>query len=151
MTAVASFDKFTIGEVISTPSRVVSDEDVSSLVSLGGYTHPMFNDPGYAKAASFGRIPLPGEAVLLLMGGLVEQTERFDETTIALVALEEVRFKAPAFAGDTLSVEMTVKDKRPSSAGRTGTVDLLWRCLNGEGETLVEATARMLFRLLSDG
>jgi acyl dehydratase len=143
---MGTFDVLSPGDRFSTPSRAIEPSDASALVSIGGYTHPLFTDPAFAKESPFGRPPLPGEAVLLLMGGLAERSGRFDETTVALTGFDEVRFVAPAFAGDELRVEVEVLSKERSGSGRRGTLVMAWRCANQRRETVVEAIARMLFR-----
>jgi acyl dehydratase len=143
---VSSYEDLSVGDSFETPSRAIDDETVRSLVAAGGYTHPLFTDAAYAAASPFGRTPLPGQAVLLIMGGLVEQSGRFDDTVIALTGLDDVRFLTPAFAGDTLHVSVGVAAKEPSGSGARGTLIMGWRCLNERDEPVVEATARMLFR-----
>jgi acyl dehydratase len=145
--AVSTFDALTPGDRFQTPSRTLSADDVAHMVVLGGYTHPLFTDPAFAATTPIGRSPVPGEALLLVMGGLIEQTERFDGTTIALTGFDAVRFLAPAFAGDGVRVDAEVVGKERSASGRRGTLVFAWRCVNQREETLVEATARMLFRL----
>lgn len=141
-----TFDALSVGERFVSPSRPVTEEDLAELVARGGYTHALFTDASFAATTPLGRTPLPGQAVLLLMGGLVEQTGRFDQTVLALAGFEEVLFQRPAFPGDTLRVEVTVDTKQERSEGRRGLVGMTWRCLNDRDEVVAEAIARMLFR-----
>lgn len=144
---MATFQDMKEGEQFESAARKLDDELLSRLVELGGYTHPLFTDPAFAKATPLGRTPFPGEAILLIMGGLLEQTGKFDEATIALVGLDEVTFKAPAFAGDEVRVLATVLAKNISSSGTKGVVTFQWNCINSQSQTLVEAKAKMLFAL----
>ena len=143
---MSTYDDLAVGDAFDTPVRTIDEETVRTLIAAGGYTHPLFTDAAYAAASSFGRTPLPGEAILHIMGGLVEQSGRFDETVIALTGFDEVRFKAPAFAADTLLVAVEVVAKEQSANGSRGTLVMLWRCANDRGEIVCEALARMLFR-----
>ncbi|MGH2828872.1 MAG: MaoC family dehydratase [Actinomycetota bacterium] len=141
-----TFDALQVGQTFVTPAHVVTDEDHASLVARGGYTHPLFTDASFAATTPLGRSPLPGQAVLLLMGGLVEQSGRFDDTVIALVGFEEVLFRRPVFPGDTIRVEVSVDSKEPRDDGRRGLLGMTWRCVNDRDEAAVEASAHMLFR-----
>ena len=141
---MGTFDDLGVGDTFVTPERALTQADAEALIRIGGYTHPLFTDPAFAAASRFGKVPLPGQAVLLVMGGLVEQTDRFDETVIALVGFEQVRVRAPAFAGDPLSVRVSIADKQ-QGAGR-GLLIMVWNCMRGD-EVLVEARARMIFRI----
>ena len=145
--AMSSFDALTPGETFTTPALRIDADDAAALIRIGGYTHPLFTDPAYAAASTFGRSPLPGEAVLHAMGGMVEQSGRFDDTVVALLGFDMVQFTAAAFPGDLLHVlvEVLGKDIRPG--GRRGEVTMAWRCRNERSEPLVDATARMLFRV----
>ncbi|HVL80547.1 MAG TPA: MaoC family dehydratase N-terminal domain-containing protein [Actinomycetota bacterium] len=142
-TVTGTYDALDVGDTFSTPSREVDEGLVSQLVATGGYTHPLFVDEAYAAASPFGRSPLPGAALLLLMGGLSEQTGRFDRTTVALVGYDRVRFRAPALPGDTVGVELTVVEKQ--DRGSRGLMTIEMTCTNGRGDTLVEAAALYLF------
>lgn len=136
----------TPGERFTTPARRIGDDDLRRLVEAGGYTHPLFTDPAYAAASTFGRTPLPGPALVLLMGGLVEQSGLIDETVIALVGFDTVRFRAPAFPGDEICVDVEVTSTEPRSDGRRSLVSMRWLCRNERGEALADAAATMLFR-----
>ena len=141
---MSTFEALAIGDTFTTPSITLDAERVANIVAAGGYTHPLFTDPAFAAASPFGRTPVPGEGLLLVMGGLIEQTDRFDETTIALTGFDSVRFVAAAFIGDTVHVVAEVLAKEPSK--KTGTIVFAWRCFMDD-ELLVDAAARMLFRL----
>lgn len=143
---MGTYDDLSVGDVFPTPERTLDDELVRGLIDTAGFTHPLFTDPRFAAASRFGRTPLPGQAILLLLGGLVEQSGRFDDSTIALTGFDEVRFLKPAFVGDTLRGSVEVVAKEPSSSGSRGTLVMTWWCMNDDGETVASATARMLFR-----
>lgn len=144
--AVSTYNDLSVSDTFASAPRVLDEATCAELVRLGGYTHPLFTDPAFAATTPIGRPPVPGEALLLVMGGLMEQTERFDDTTIALVGFDAVRFAAPAFAGDEVRVDAEVLAKEPSPSGSRGTLVMAWRCYNGMGDLLVDSTARMLFR-----
>jgi acyl dehydratase len=143
---VGTYDELSVGDVFTTPRRRIDASEASELIRIGGYTHQLFTDPAFAASSTFGRSPLPGQAVLLLMGGLVEQSGRFDDTVIALLGFEDVRFMAPAFPGDELHVEVEVVAKEPRSD--RGVLTMSWTCRT-DRDTVVQATARMLFRTAS--
>ncbi|HEX9776339.1 MAG TPA: MaoC/PaaZ C-terminal domain-containing protein [Actinomycetota bacterium] len=142
---MGTYDDLAVGETFASAARELTEEDVDLLVRVGGYTHPLFTDPAFAAASTFGRRPLPGEAILHVMGGLVEQTGRFDDTVIALVGFDDVRFRGAAFAGDSINVEVEIVAKEGKPDDR-GLITMAWRCLGADGRPLVEATARMLFQ-----
>lgn len=122
------------------------DERSTEVTAWAGYVFPLFSDEEFARRAGFPAIPIPGELVLLLLGGLAEQTGAFDETTIALTALDGVRFQRPCLVGDRIRLEMEVAGKELSASGRRGFVTFAWTCLNQRDETVLEARATLAFR-----
>lgn len=144
---MGTYENFSVGDRFHTPSRTIDDEAVRALITHGGFTHPLFTDPAFAAASAFGRTPLPGQAVLMVMGGLLEQSGRFDDNVIALTGFDTVRFLRPMFAGDTVRTDVEVVGKEDTPSGDRGVLVMAWRCIKGGGEPVAEATARMLFKL----
>ncbi len=128
------------GDRFTTPSVAVTESMRASLVALGGYTHPLFSRPHEVSLP--GGSPLPGQAVLLLMGGLVEQSERLSDA-VALLGLRDVSFRRPAVAGTVLSVRVTVVGHAITRGGRR-VREMRWEAVDTEDTLLVAATAMML-------
>lgn len=147
-----SFDLLMPGSVIEGPSVTLQPDHLEVVRGIGGYTHPLFTDPEHVRVHSpFAAQPLPAEWTLFLLGGLAEQSGVFDETTVALVGIDEVRFPAAALVGDTVSLEMTVETRRVVAEGRRGIVDLHWRAVNQRAEDVLTCRVSMLFRLDEPG
>ena len=144
---MSTFERFDVGDVITTPARPIADDALEVVRALGGYVHPLFNDESYAHAAGFTSVPLPGELVLFILGGMAEQSEVFDDTTIALTRLDDVRFIGAVHVGDTIALAMEVIAKRRSTSGRRGSLTLRWRCTNQDAADIVRADATLLFRV----
>ena len=70
----------------------------------------------------------------------------FDESIIALVGLDEIRFLNPAMVGDSISLHIEVLAKHPTSDGTRGTVNLAWRCTSQDDRDILTARATMLCR-----
>jgi acyl dehydratase len=144
---VPVFSDYAVGMRFAPRARTVTGTLVELLTALGGYTHPLFTDATYVETHSpFPASPLPGQAVLLLCGGLAEQSDAFDEHVVALVGFEEVAFRAAALPGDTLRLDMEVIEVEQSRKGDRGVVTLAWHCRNQRDETVLDARARMLVR-----
>lgn len=124
------------------PLRRLTAEEGDALVQIGGYTHPLFTDPDHLAASPFPSRPWPGQALLLLMGGLVEQTGLFDDRVVALLGFESVDFLGPAFDDDALYVEVEELPAPAGGNGRTGR--FTWRACREDGTALVTAVAVFL-------
>lgn len=145
---MGTFDRLAVGDRVSAPDAVIPLDSRALARDVGGYTHPLFTDDAWVREHSpFSAGPVPGEFVLFLLGGLAERSGAFDDTTIALVGLDEVRFVSPAFPGDTIRLDMEVVAKEPSRSGRRGSMQLRWNCTNGDGTQVLSAIATFLFDL----
>ena len=97
---MGTYGDLKVGERIVTPGKTITHAATTIMTGLGGYTHPMFNDEEYCKANTpFGGMVAPGEMTLFFMGGLAEASGIFDETVIALVGLDNIRFRYPTSPG----------------------------------------------------
>lgn len=140
------FEDFNIGDKFVTPGRTVTEGAIATMVGLGGFVHPLFNDEEYAKTTIFGGRIAPGRLTLFFMGGLEEQLGIYEGTLVALVGLDKIRFRAPVRPGDTLRVEMEVTDKKESSKPDRGLIVHKSICRNQRGETVAETEASHLVK-----
>lgn len=135
-----------VGTVLTGDPVTVTDDLVQGLVELGGFVHPLFTDPDYVRDHSPlpGR-PLPGTALLHLMGGLAEQSGVLDGTVLALLGFGEVAFAAPAMVGDRVRLELEIGATTPTSKPGREVLELSWRAVRDpDGAVLARAVARML-------
>lgn len=119
----------------STPTVEVTAELAATLVRAGGYTHPLFHPDDPATR------PLPGQAVLLLMGGLVEQSGVLDHA-IALLEIRRTRFTAMVRPGTRLRVEVGSGPAEPDGRGRARQ-EVTWTGYDDDKDEAV-ATAEVL-------
>lgn len=130
----------TDGECFTTPAVEITEALRASLVALGGFTHPLFTQPETVSLPAGS--PLPGQAVLLLMGGLVERSNRLDDA-VALLGFREVSFTRPAVPGCQLRVDVCVVGHTATRGGRR-VREMRWQAVDDDGAVLVEAVVLML-------
>ena len=135
-----------VGEKVTTRGRTISQGLIDVLMGLGGFTAPFFLDEEFAKkhelGAKVGGRVAPGRLTLFLMGGMIESGagELLDlESTVGLVGLNNVRFKAPLRAGDTIYETVELVEKRETKRRDVGLLIHKTVCLNQRGQELVEA------------
>jgi acyl dehydratase len=115
-TAARRGDRFDAG------SRRIDDTTVHELVRAGGFSHPLFTDPEHARMRGFAASPVPGQALLLVLGGLVEATGRFSVGVRALLGYDEVRFLRRVCAGDELHLVVELVGTEPGPEPGLGVV-----------------------------
>lgn len=140
------FEDFKVGDKFVTPGKTVTEGAIATMIGLGGFIMPLFNDEEFAKTTPFGTRIAPGRLTLFLMGGLEEQTGVYEGCLIALLSIDKVQFKGPLKTGDTIRVEMEVTDTRPTSKPDRGVVVHKSICRNQRGEVVVETEAAHLLR-----
>jgi hypothetical protein len=126
-----------VSSELVTPGVDVTADLVHELIGLGGYTHRLFQVHGAGQDP-----PLPGQAVLLLMGGLVEQSGALDDAT-ALLELRRVRFRRMVTPGTSLSVRLSAGAETTTASGKV-LREYVWTAVDGAGEILAEAEVLML-------
>ena len=114
------YDDFEVGDIYEhRPGKTVTEYDNHMFTLLTLNTHPLHFDREYGKATEFGRnLVVSPYTLALLMGMSVTDVSA---KAIANLGMEEVRFSAPVFAGDTLYAHSEVVGKRESrSPARSG-------------------------------
>ncbi|MDQ0771581.1 itaconyl-CoA hydratase [Streptomyces aurantiacus] len=109
------YDAFTTGLVIEhRPGRTVTELDNLMGSALSGNTAPIHTDAHYSSQTHWGRIVVCGGVTLNLVAGMTVRST--SGLTIANLALDEVRFEAPVFTGDTLYAQSEVTARRRSTS-----------------------------------
>jgi itaconyl-CoA hydratase len=138
------FEDFTLGDVYEhRPGKTVLESDNHLFTLLTLNTHPLHFDAEYGKATEFGRNLVNSTYTLALLIGM--SVSDCSQKTIANLGMDEVRFTAPVFAGDTLYAESEVLEKRESaSRPGQGIVTIRTTGKNQRGETICTFRRSML-------
>lgn len=126
---------------VTSPSRTITQELIDTLVELGGYPHPLFHPTAEERAAGRGA-PLMGQGVLLLAGGLAEQSGALDDA-IALVGLTDVSFRAMVRAGTAVHLVLDLLATTTTASGKRRS-EYRWTVVGDDGAVVLEATAVLL-------
>jgi len=141
-----SFEEHTVGATYRTQARTVSEADICAFVNLCGFTEPLFYDMEYvARESVFKGRPAPGALTFALSEGLIIQTGLIHGTGMAYLG-GEIRIAGPVLAGDTLSVSVTVADKRETKRTDRGIVTYRHQVTNQRGEVVLDAVVKRMIR-----
>lgn len=115
MTEQIWYEDFVPGTVLKSAPRTITSDDIDRYADLTGERHPVHMDETFARAAGFrGRIA-HGLFGLALIEGLKASLGCFERSVIASLGWDKVKFHAPLEPGDTVHLELTLVEKRPSS------------------------------------
>lgn len=118
-------------------SRLVTDELVRAFAELSGDLNPIHLDEEFARTTRFGKRIAHG----MLTGAFISAVlgSEFSERKIVYLS-QTMRFTAPVFIGDTVTVTSTVKHIREDKE----IVTFDTTCTNQNGETLVTGESKVM-------
>ncbi len=109
------FGDFEVGDVYEhRPGKSVTEYENHLFTLLTLNTHPLHFDAEFGKATEFGRNLVVSTYTLSLLIGM--SVTDVSHKAIANLGLDDVKFPAPVFAGDTLYAESEVLAKRESKS-----------------------------------
>ncbi|RMF42469.1 MAG: dehydratase [Anaerolineae bacterium] len=138
------FEEFEVGQKIITAGRTVTEADVVAFAGLSGDYNQMHVDAEYSKTTPFGRRVAHGLLGLSIASGLAVQTGILEGTVLAFREINNWKFSAPIFLGDTIHVEMEVTETRPAPRLGGGAVIIRLSVKNQSGKTVMKGTWSVL-------
>lgn len=139
------YEELEVGQRIETPRRTVIDADISTFAGLTADFNPLHMDEIFAAESDFkGRIT-HGPMIVGMAFGLASRADLMDGTVLGLLDIAW-KFMKPVRPGDTISVVVTVMDKRLTKKTDRGVVTLQLDVQNQRGETVQVGTAKVLVR-----
>lgn len=120
------FEEFSIGQKIVTEKRTITETDIMTFAELTGDNNRIHTDPEFSKTTVFGRQVAHGLLGLSVASGLAWRTGILDGTVIAFREINEWKFVKPVFIGDSLYVELEVRETKalPRIGGGSVTIAL---------------------------
>jgi len=139
----AFFEDFRIGDRYTPPGRTVTEADIGGFAGLSGDFNPVHVDAEFARTTRFERPIAHGLLGLALAGGFLSRVGVIDGTAIAFLDVKWT-FKAPIYAGDTITAEIEVTDKRETSRPGKGLVEFGFSLTNQTGTVTQQGTQLFL-------
>jgi acyl dehydratase len=140
-----TFEQMRVGTVFRTASRTITETDLVTFVTWGGFTEPLFWDAEHAAGGGYTGRLVPGALVYCLGEGLVLQTNVLHGTGLAFMSMD-LTIKRPAYVGDTLYVIVEVTESRKASTGERGVVTTRNTIRNQRDEDVLIYTPVRLIR-----
>jgi 3-hydroxybutyryl-CoA dehydratase len=140
------FDEMKVGDWFVTGGRTVTEADLVNFAGLSGDHNPLHTDAEFAKHGPFGQRIGHGCLTLSLATGL-EYAVMVNSAgkLIAFYGMNNVKFLAPVFIGDTIHLEGTITELERKDGGR-GVVTFHHEIKNQEARVVVSLDKRMMYR-----
>lgn len=137
------FDEFEVGDTQITRGRTITETDIVSWCMFTGDWFLLHSDRVVASESMFGQRIAPGLMIQAIAGGLLLPAETV--SVIANYGMDNLRFPAPTFIGDTIHVELSIARKEVRAAGGLAVID--WTIKNQNDTTVAVCTNLALFHL----
>lgn len=141
-------EDFEPGRRFVSPTRTITETDVVMFAAMSGDYNEVHTSETWARERGpFGRRVAHGFLCLGLGHALMLRLGLLEGTAVALLGLEDWRFVAPVFFGDTLHVEFEVLSARASrSQPDRGVVTLACDYLNQDGAVVQRGRQTLMVR-----
>jgi 3-hydroxybutyryl-CoA dehydratase len=138
------FEEFEVGQKIVTVGRTVAESDIFTFAGLSGDYNQIHTDAEFARATPFGQRVAHGLLGLSIASGLAMRTGVLEGTVIAFREINNWKFIAPVFIGDTLHVEMVVAETKALPRIGGGSVVITLDVKKQTGETTMKGNWTVL-------
>jgi len=140
------WEEWEIGSEVETSARTVTEADIVIYAGLSGDYNPLHTDEEYCKTTPFGGRIAHGPLVYGIAAGLLFQLHLYDDTMIALLGFEDLRFTKPVKPGDTIRARVKVLEKKETSRPDRGVIKRQLHVLNQRGEVVQESIQNILLK-----
>lgn len=133
------FEDCTVGASFRTPGRTITEADITTFAGLSGDYNPLHTDAEFCRDTAFGKPVAHGLLVLAITSGLTARLpllSGLQGSILGLVNLE-CRWRAPVFAGDTITVKVDIEDVTETSKPDRGIVLLNRTAQNQTGQDVM--------------
>ncbi|MFB6310135.1 MAG: MaoC/PaaZ C-terminal domain-containing protein [Salinirussus sp.] len=139
---MGGFDDIAIGDRVETQGRTITRADIVNFAGVSGDFNHVHTDAEAMKESQFGEPIAHGALVFSIMTGLLWQSRGDDEqeAVVAFYGVDNLRFVAPCYVGDTIHLEREVIDKEERDHPvASGTVRYQANAVNQDGDVVIAA------------
>ena len=133
------YEDIALGAEFETAAHIVTEADIATFADVTRDHHPLHIDSAYARSRGFPAVIGHGLFGLSLMEGLKSELKLYEETSVASLGWDNVRFKTPVQAGDRLRVRFRFVEKRPTHNPARGIIIEALDLVNQRDEVVTEA------------
>lgn len=127
-----------------TPGRTVTESDIVQFAGLSGDYNPLHINEEFCKQTQFGTRIAHGPLIYAMAAGLLFQLHLYDDTLIAFLGFDSLKFTKPVVAGDTIRAKIKVLEKRETSKPDRGIMKRQLQVINQRDEVVQEGIQAFL-------
>jgi acyl dehydratase len=139
------FEDYTIDEVRTSRGRTITEADIVNFAGLSGDFVELHTNEEYARRGPFGRRIAHGALIFSISTGLMVQMTVNQEAIVAFRGVDQLRFVAPVFIGDTIHVTKRTIEKHTNDGVR-GLLTFETTVLNQDGKPVLTYIDRLMVK-----
>ena len=140
------WEEWEIGAEFESPARTVTEADIVHFAGISGDYNPLHIDEEFCKKTQFGTRIAHGPLIYAIAAGLLFQLHLYDDTLIAFLGFDSLKFTKPVKAGDTIRAKIKVLEKRETSNLGRGVMKRELLVINQRGEVVQEGIQAFLLK-----
>ena len=144
------WEEWKIGAEFVTSARTITETDIINFAGISGDYNPLHIDEEFCRNTQFGTRIAHGPLVYSIATGLIFQLHLYDDTLIAFLGFDSLKFTKPVKIGDTIHARVEVIEKRETSKSDRGIMKCLLQVLNQNNELVQEGVQAFLLKRNSD-
>ncbi|WGX96071.1 MaoC/PaaZ C-terminal domain-containing protein [Nocardioides sp. L-11A] len=141
------FEDFEVGQVFSGQGRTITESDIVWFAGWSWDTNPPHTDAVHMAGSRFGERIAHGVLGLSVAMGLASRLGVFEGCSIALLGVDDWRFRAPVVVGDTVRVRVEIAGARLTSRRDAGVLERRFELLNQRDELVQSGSIPLLVSL----
>ena len=130
------WEEWEIGAEFVTAGRTVTEADIVHFAGISGDYNPLHINEEHCKKTQFGERIAHGPLVYSIATGQVFQLHLYDDTLIAFLGFDSLKFTKPVLIGDTIHARLTVLETRETSKPDRGIMKRKFEVLNQHGDVV---------------
>ena len=140
------WEEWKIGAEFVTSARTITETDIINFAGISGDYNPLHIDEEFCRNPQFGTRIAHGPLVYSIATGLIFQLHLYDDTLIAFLGFDSLKFTKPVKIGDTIHARVEVIEKRETSKSDRGIMKRLLQVLNQNNELVQEGVQAFLLK-----
>jgi 3-hydroxybutyryl-CoA dehydratase len=139
------FEDYAIDDVRTSRGRTITEADIVNFAGLSGDFVELHMNEEYARRGPFGKRIAHGALVFSISTGLMVQMTVLQVEIVAFRGVDQLRFVAPVFIGDTIHVTKKTIQKHTNDGVR-GLVTFETTVLNQDGKPVLTYIDRLMVK-----
>ena len=141
------FEDFAVGQTFLSQARTITEADIVIFAGWSWDTNPVHTDAESARDERFGGPIAHGLLGLSVAMGLASRIGVFEACSIALLGIDDWRFRRPIRIGDSVRCRIEIMSTRLTSQGNAGILQRKFTLLNQREEVTQDGDIALLVSL----